>query len=216
MLALCPALRCFVRISMNKLKDIHNRHNLGKLVREVVLSGFQWTNWRIYTTTVWERITEPTLFCQDFNEQIEGYTQLIADGLHAILVVLSGFQWTNWRIYTTSANESFKRSGLFCQDFNEQIEGYTQLVLLVWKSLVRCFIRISMNNFEGYTQPRPLLNDSQGRCFIRISMNNSAAKVQKKWEICKFTRNYFDISEKSTTFAATILKDIHNKDYSVV
>ena len=43
-----------------------------------------------------------------------------------------------------------------------------------------------------------------------------AAKVQKKWEICKFTRNYFDISEKSTTFAATNLKDIHNKDYSVV
>jgi hypothetical protein len=47
-------------------------------------------------------------------------------------------------------------------------------------------------------------------------MNNSAAKVQKKWEICKFTRNYFDISEKSTTFAPTNLKDIHNKDYSVV
>ena len=53
-------------------------------------------------------------------------------------------------------------------------------------------------------------------CFIRISMNNFAAKVQKILEICKFTGKYFDTSEKSTTFAATNLKDIHNKDYSVV
>ena len=53
-------------------------------------------------------------------------------------------------------------------------------------------------------------------CFIRISMNNSAAKVQKILEICKFTGKYFVISEKSSTFAPTILKDIHNKDYSVV
>jgi len=35
-------------------------------------------------------------------------------------------------------------------------------------------------------------------------------------EICKFMRKYFAISTKSTTFAATNLKDIHNKDYSVV
>ena len=47
-------------------------------------------------------------------------------------------------------------------------------------------------------------------------MNNSAAKVQKKYEYYKFIRIYFVISEKSTTFAATNLKDIHNKDYSVV
>ena len=79
---------------------------------------------------------------------------------------------------------------LFYQDFNEQFEGYTQHIL-AWKS-------------------------ANSSCFIRISMNNSAAKVQKKWEICKFTRNYFDTSEKSSTFAATNLKDIHNKDYSVV
>ena len=47
-------------------------------------------------------------------------------------------------------------------------------------------------------------------------MNNSAAKVQKILEISKFTGKYFDITEKSSTFAPTILKDIHNKDYSVV
>ena len=43
-----------------------------------------------------------------------------------------------------------------------------------------------------------------------------AAKVQKIHEIYKFIRKYFDILKKSTTFAPTNLKDIHNKDYSVV
>ena len=79
---------------------------------------------------------------------------------------------------------------LFYQDFNEQFEGYTQhLDFGIW------FL---------------------WSCFIRISMNNSAAKVQKILEICKFTKKYFVISQKSITFAATNLKDIHNKDYSVV
>ena len=53
-------------------------------------------------------------------------------------------------------------------------------------------------------------------CFIRISMNNLSAKVQKTYEICKFIWKYFVISKKNTTFAPTYLKDIHNKDYSVV
>ena len=79
---------------------------------------------------------------------------------------------------------------LFCQDVNEQFEGYTQ------------------HSVSAVT--------IQASCFIRISMNNYAAKVQKILEICKFTGKYFDISEKSSTFAPTILKDIHNKDYSVV
>ena len=79
---------------------------------------------------------------------------------------------------------------LFYQDFNEQFEGYTQLMFT-------CSYKIS-------------------GCFIRISMKNSAAKVQKILEICKFTGKYFDTSEKSSTFAPTNLKDIHNKDYSVV
>ena len=41
-------------------------------------------------------------------------------------------------------------------------------------------------------------------------------KSTKKHEIYKFMRKYFAISTKNTTFAATNLKDIHNKDYSVV
>ena len=40
---------CFIRISMNNLKDIHNGMGCGKMVHE--------------------------LFYQDFNEQFEGYTQ---------------------------------------------------------------------------------------------------------------------------------------------
>ena len=32
---------CFIRISMNNLKDIHNRGNLHVDILKVVLSGFQ-------------------------------------------------------------------------------------------------------------------------------------------------------------------------------
>ena len=79
---------------------------------------------------------------------------------------------------------------LFYQDFNEQFEGHTQ----------PCVDRATAVN----------------GCLIRISMNNSAAKVLKMHEICKFMRKYFVIQTKNTTFAPTNLKDIHNKDYSVV
>ena len=130
---------CYIRISMNNLKDIHNHH---------------WTL------------------------QYQSY------------VVILGFQWTIWRIYTTRSANITLNHVLFCQDFNEQ--------------------------FEGYTQPRKPSMYNTRCCFIRMSMNNSAAKVQKILEICKFIRKYFDTSEKSSTFAPTILKDIHNKDYSVV
>ena len=175
---------------MNNLKDIHNVIIAYPPMYSVVLSGCQWTIWRIYTTHSLARSGRALLFCQDFNEQFEGYTQhrRCVRWLHS--VVLSGCQWTIWRIYTTLIVCKLFANKLFCQDFNEQFEGYTQ--------------------HSGSCPVR-----RQG-CFVRISMNNSAAKVQKKWEICKFTRNYFDISEKSTTFAPTNLKDIHNKDYSVV
>ena len=72
------------------------------------------------------------------------------------------------------------------------------------------------DTFGCNTQPWMGLPLRRYRCFIRISMNNSAAKVQKILEICKFTGKYFDISEKSSTFAPTKFDDIHNKDYSVV
>ena len=131
---------------MNNLKDIHNGVAFVKLKERVVLSGFQWTIWRIYTTELQNAISFNELFYQDFNEQFEGYTQLygcvgcrgqrcfirismnnlkdIHNGLVQLIantdVVLSGFQWTIWRIYTTGCccrNYLFK---LFYQDFNEQ------------------------------------------------------------------------------------------------
>ena len=57
---------CFIRISMNNLKDIHNN---------------------IFFISVHSR-----LFYQDFNEQFEGYTQLQGNFPYANRVVLSGFQ----------------------------------------------------------------------------------------------------------------------------
>ena len=92
---------CFIRISMNNLKDIHNCQEQGTPCDLVVLSGFQWTIWRIYTTLAVGKEGDRALFYQDFNEQFEGYTQRSAIYRLSKLVVLSGFQWTIWRIYTT-------------------------------------------------------------------------------------------------------------------
>ena len=59
-------LGCFIRMSMNNLKDIHN-----------LVIGATYAS---------------VLFYQDVNEQFEGYTQLIARPLFQNLVVLSGCQ----------------------------------------------------------------------------------------------------------------------------
>ena len=133
---------------MNNLKDIHNSANGCKPWLAVVLSGFQWTIWRIYTTDTAMAFDVFELFYQDFNEQFEGYTQPTkkADSIYLscfirismnnlkdihncgkcyhckITVVLSGFQWTIWRIYTTYMSDIDKNR--------------------------RCFIRISMNNLK--------------------------------------------------------------------
>ena len=117
---------CFIRISMNNLKDIHNHLMLRSFLGWVVLSGFQWTIWRIYTTLEIKTKASARLFYQDFNEQFEGYTQLLCFFSLQKNVVLSGFQWTIWRIYTTVTDKRGERSRLFYQDFNEQFEGYTQ------------------------------------------------------------------------------------------
>ena len=117
---------CFIRISMNNLKDIHNLTDKVCHPFAVVLSGFQWTIWRIYTTRRRVQRCRCRLFYQDFNEQFEGYTQHPWIMLAWRWVVLSGFQWTIWRIYTTESESMDKCAWLFYQDFNEQFEGYTQ------------------------------------------------------------------------------------------
>ena len=171
---------CFIRISMNNLKDIHNLHVKGVDISKVVLSGFQWTIWRIYTTSSIISTSWTMLFYQDFNEQFEGYTQLgfgrscralccfirismnnLKDihnfwvGFCAwLLVVLSGFQWTIWRIYTTSTQPQTSTRTLFYQDF---------------KDTFVCNTQHQRQNISAFSS-----------CFIKMSMNNSAAKVQKK------------------------------------
>ena len=123
----CWRRRCFIRISMSNLKDIHNHSRRCCWYCCVVLSGFQWAIWRIYTTTAQETAIKNLLFYQDFNEQFEGYTQrfsrtvsspfccfirismsnlkdihnTLTHIVHHVQVVLSGFQWAIWRIYTT-------------------------------------------------------------------------------------------------------------------
>ena len=175
---------------MNNLKDIHNCCSVKTASRLVVLSGCQWTIWRIYTTLRWCRVRGVRLFYQDFNEQFEGYTQPcplvgIIPRSCFIRISMNNLKDIHNCKFVLCSNEM-----LFYQDFNEQ--------------------------FEGYTQHDEAVHVLRLGCFIRISMNNSAAKVQKMHEIYKFMRKYFVISTKSITFATTNLKDIHNKDYSVV
>ena len=139
---------------MNNLKDIHNQFAKQSNSFYVVLSGFQWTIWRIYTTIFLLQNTVLKLFYQDFNEQFEGYTQrcrgwqigcaccfirISMNNLKDIHngslqpscssgVVLSGFQWTIWRIYTT------------CSEIHQLFSC--------------CFIRISMNNLKDIHNKR--------------------------------------------------------------
>ena len=208
---------------MNNLKDIHNFLLPHTYQTIVVLSGFQWTIWRIYTTHWGNNRYNRKLFYQDFNEQFEGYTQPAQSSRSTRCVVLSGFQWTIWRIYTTHPPSRISTSVLFYQDFNEQFEGYTQHGTKESSFFAGCFIRISMNNlkdihndqtstwpthkvvlsgfqwtiwriyttccfvhisllllfyqdfneqFEGYTQHIHIHIVVRISCFIRISMNN--------------------------------------------
>ena len=122
--ALSPSLAmgCFIRISMNNLKDIHNQFESNDWVKGVVLSGFQWTIWRIYTTVnLWEHRPACCFIRISMNnlKDIHNCHRVDQRRPH---VVLSGFQWTIWRIYTT--------------------------VLLLIVLILCCFIRISMNNLK--------------------------------------------------------------------
>ena len=139
---------CFIRMSMNNLKDIHNLIVFVIYRALVVLSGCQWTIWRIYTTD--KEIVEVVikLFYQDVNEQFEGYTQRLLWSRIWRGVVLSGCQWTIWRIYTTTCDGIDDGVRLFYQDVNEQFEGYTQPHMLSSLCRLGCFIRMSMNNLK--------------------------------------------------------------------
>ena len=188
---------------MNNLKDIHNGISIS--------------------------MTNTRLFYQDFNEQFEGYTQPLPLTFVVFQVVLSGFQWTIWRIYTTFTTKSSNGNKLFYQDFNEQFEGYTQQDVDVTSEQLRCFIRISMNNlkdihnglpesmpslvlfyqdfneqFEGYTQPNNSISQIAYGLFYQDFNEQFEGYTQRFWGyivyyICCFIR-----------ISMNNLKDIHN------
>ena len=193
----CIPYRCFIRISMNNLKDIHNVEIDFLAVVTVVLSGFQWTIWRIYTTDGKRIRFTASCFIRISMNNLKDIHNRRGRVASSVRVVLSGFQWTIWRIYTTPLDGTAQPTELFYQDFNEQFEGYTQLELKAKTIGSSCFIRISMNNlkdihncgalywyrdglfyqdfneqFEGYTQQTILAWYCTPGCFIRISMNN--------------------------------------------
>ena len=141
---------------MNNLKDIHNTCLRWLLIPLIVLSGFQWTIWRTYTTTRATSSPSHKLFYQDFNEQFEGHTQHALTHELAHAIVLSGFQWTIWRTYTTINGIKFVLPWLFYQDFNEQFEGHTQLSPPCSILQRNCFIRISMNNLKDIHNKLPI------------------------------------------------------------
>ena len=113
---------CYIRISMNNLKDIHNGQLVVTFTDEVVILGFQWTIWRTYTTEravgaglhrCYIRISMNNL--KDIHNSVTGVKPTFG-------VVILGFQWTIWRTYTT--------------------------VLYYCNAAGGCYIRISMNNLK--------------------------------------------------------------------
>ena len=133
---------------MNNLKDIHNYSSMSVLCWFVVLSGFQWTIWRIYTTESPTADIQLPLFYQDFNEQFEGYTQPKAREWTRVPGCFIRISMNNLKdIHNFRLIEAILFP-LFYQDFNEQFEGYTQRLRFCLLECMRCFIRISMNNLK--------------------------------------------------------------------
>ena len=113
---------CFIRISMSNLKDIHNH--------------------------MYEGNSDSELLYQDFNEQFEGYTQpelCIPTIKYCCFIRIS---MSNLKDIHNSGNALISIGKLLYQDFNEQFEGYTQRVLLLYCYIISCFIRISMSNLK--------------------------------------------------------------------
>ena len=222
---------CFIRISKILLYAIHNsRLSAGTsaglfyqdfkdtfvcntqhtcralLVDFVVLSGCQWTIWRIYTTPLKSGANAVGLFYQDVNEQFEGYTQRTAANSSIKVVVLSGCQWTIWRIYTTLGSTIQRSRTLFYQDVNEQIwRIYTTKRILCHLFCWLFYQDVNEQIWRIYTTI-VVWHIGHVCCCIRMSMNKFSAKVQKNHEIYKFSGKILHISKKSSTFAATLFE----------
>ena len=88
------------------------------------------------------------LFCQDFNEQFEGYTQLCSRICNPLRCCFVRISMNNLKDIHNIMECLKPILVLFCQDFNEQFEGYTQQVAKLILKSISCFVRISMNNLK--------------------------------------------------------------------
>ena len=113
---------CFIRMSMNNLKDIHNASN--EPTRKIVL------------------------FYQDVNEQFEGYTQLVKVRAALTPGCFIRMSMNNLKDIHNELLAKGQTDKLFYQDVNEQFEGYTQRAIVLAPAVTCCFIRMSMNNLK--------------------------------------------------------------------
>ena len=113
---------CYIRISMNNLKDIHNAQGRQAVHCLVVILGFQWTIWRTYTTTLLFCLAWSGCYIRISMNNLKDIHNIVPKSCLERAVVILGFQWTIWRTYTT---------------------GVVSVC-----GMSRCYIRISMNNLK--------------------------------------------------------------------
>ena len=179
-----------------------------------------------YTTLSVFILAIELLFYQDFKDTFVCNTQLRECVLCENNVVLSGFQRYFCMQYTTEhtrygvhrrcfiriskillyaihnlTNLAVADALLFYQDFKDTFVCNTQQQLCVgWQ------VGVVLSGFQRYfcMQYTTSLTNVllHGWLFYQDFNEQFAAKVVKNHEIYKFTRKYFDTSEKKTTFAA--------------
>ena len=88
--------------------------------------------------------------------------------------------------YTTLLHEPLASHPLFYQDFKDTFVCNTQLTRDESANGGELFYQDFKDTFVCNTQLGATIGKGNRCCFIRMSMNNLSAKVQKKYEICKF------------------------------
>ena len=113
-----------------------------------------------------------------------------------VIVVLSGFQWTIWRIYTTPAAVGNNRNRLFYQDFNEQFEGYTQRQRGRDKYTKGCFIRSSMNNLKDIHNPTRLVLISSALFYQDFNEQFCCKSTKNPWNLQIYMKLFWYFRKK--------------------
>ena len=137
---------CYIRISMNNLKDIHNCLARFFVLCQVVILGFQWTIWRIYTTSLLRYAGRKR-------------------------VVILGFQWTIWRIYTTVYWIVIFTGSCYIRISMNNLKDIHNIFFICAISSAVVILGFQWTIWRIYTTPRVRMRAGM-RCYIRISMNN--------------------------------------------